>query len=192
MPLSDVSGTPALAVHVMSDWPRWAGVLSAWACVVLCGCSRDEPAFLAPYTYKLQGTTVVSVGPPDALCGAAANEVGADAAHYVMQAPLAVELEASIEIEAGGNVIVSDGGGCSLPMQVNDAQDHLSISDYQCQLAEDAPVRQWGVTERKYVRLVLDFGARRWQQSLRSRASDNNGQANVQCAVGEGVIIGVK
>ena len=166
-----------------------ARALGVWSVASGFGCGHAEPAFRAPHTYKLQGTSVVASGPPDALCGAAANEVAAGASIYLMQPARLTEFDVSLSVETDGAIHVTDTG-CDVPVQPNDAQDRLSATNSPCNLAADSPLRAWGVTERTYQSFVIDFGSRTWHQSSRSLAVDNNGKSNVQCVVAEGVVLG--
>lgn len=131
---------------------------------------------------------MVASGPPDELCGAAANEAAADGAVYMQQPARSTEFDVSLRVETGGAIHVTDSG-CEIPLQANDAQDRLSASNSRCDLAADGPLKAWGITERTYSSFVLDFAAHTWSQSSRSLAVDNNGTANVQCAVAEGIVL---
>ena len=158
-------------------------------CLALVACEGKKPAFSAPQNYELQGTSVVSSGAVDERCGAAFDAAAGTGA-FSMQAPRAIEFEISIAAQSDGGFTLGDSGGCVLALDVNDELDRLSATDRPCSLAEDASLRAWGVTERTYRHLVLDFAARRFSESSRSLAVDADGSASVQCAVAEGVILG--
>jgi hypothetical protein len=167
---------------------RWAPTIGALMVTGLWGCSQPEPAFRAPQTYKLQGTSVVASGPPDALCGAASNEALAGAVAYMLQPARSTEFEVSLRVESDGAIHVTDSG-CEIQLQANEARDRLSASNSRCDLAADGPLKAWGITERTYLSFVLDFTEHTWSQSSRSLAVDNNGKPNVQCVVAEGIVL---
>jgi hypothetical protein len=107
-----------------------------------------------------------------------------------MQPPNTIDFPASISVDKSGAFLLADGSSCDLLVDANEVRDRLSATNRPCTLAEDSILRTWGVSERTYRFFVLDFAQRTWRQSMRSLGVDNTGQPNVQCVVGEGVIVG--